>query len=112
MVELIFTIILFVGLIGMGVIIIRKIPVLAKLSAVEIKKPGVLGKLKDKVRNNGTIKAFSGEVLLQKMLSKIRLLTLRTDKKTSAWLAQLRQKSIEKKKKFSEDYWKKIRRGK
>ncbi len=112
MVELIAAIILFIGLIGMSVIIIRKIPVLAELSTQEIKEEGTLEKLKEKIKNNGTIKSFSGEILLQKILSKIRILTLKTENKTGAWLAKLRQKSIEKKNRFSEDYWQKLKRRK
>ena len=110
MVELIVTIILFIGFIGMGVILFRRIPVLAELSLPEIKKPGVLEKLREKIKNNGTLKPISGELLLQRILSKIRILTLRTDKKTNTWLKKLQQRSLKKKSKFSNDYWKKIRR--
>lgn len=112
MIELITTIILFIGLIGMAVILFRKIPLLTELSPEEIKEPGAFGKIKEKIKNNGTLKSFSGELLLQKLLSKIRILTLKTDKKTDSWLTKLRQRSLEKKKKFSDDYWKRIRGGK
>ncbi len=107
--ELIAVIILIIGLIGVAVIIFRKIPVLVELPLQEIEKSRVLGELKDKIRNNGTLKSFSGEILLQKLLSKIRVLTLKTDKKTDSWLTKLRQRSLEKKKKFSADYWKKLK---
>ena len=103
------TIIFFIGFIGMGVIIFRKIPVLVGLPETGIEKLGIFGKLKNRIKNNGTIKSFSKELLLQKILSKFRVLTLKTDKKTSNLLAKLRQKSIENRKKFSEDYWKRIR---
>lgn len=113
MIVLIATIIFFIGFIGMGVIVIKKIPALLELPETEIQRIGIFGKLKHKVKNNGTVKTFSSkELLLQKVLSKFRILTLKTDKKTSNLLAKLRQKSIENKKKFSEDYWKRIRRGK
>lgn len=112
MVELITTIILFIGLIGMSVVIVRKIPVLAEFSPKEIEGGGTLEKLKEKIKNNGTLKSFSIEILLQKVLSKVRILTLKTECKTGTWLTKLRQKSIEKKNKFSNDYWKKIKRGK
>jgi len=113
MIVLIATIIFFIGLIGMSIIVIKKIPVLNELPETEIEKLGIFRKLKHKVKNNGTVKSFSSkELLLQKMLSKFRILTLKTDKKTSNLLAKLRQKSIENKKKFSEDYWKRIRGGK
>jgi len=107
------TIIFFIGLIGMGIIVIKKIPVLNELPEAEIKRPMFFSKLRHKIKNNGTVKSFSSkELLLQKMLSKFRILTLKTDKKTSNLLVKLRQKSIENKKKFSEDYWKRIRGGK
>lgn len=108
MIEIIFTIILFVGLIGMSVIIFRKIPVLLELKPEEI-KPGALEKIKEKIKNNGTLRSFSKEILLHKILSKFRILTLKTENKTSAWLKQLREKN---KNKFSEDFWDKVRRGK
>ena len=112
MLELIAAIILIIGLIGMAVVVFRKIPVLVELPPQEIEGSGALGKLKNKIRNNGTLESFSGEILLQKILSKIRILTLKTDEKTDSWLTKLRQRSLEKKKKFSDDYWKRIRRGK
>lgn len=113
MIVLIATIIFFIGFIGMGVIVIKKIPALLQLPETEIQRIGIFGKLKHKVKSNGAVKTFSSkELLLQKVLSKFRILTLKTDKKTSNLLAKLRQKSIENKKKFSEDYWKRIRRGK
>jgi len=113
MIVLIITIIFFIGFIGMGVIVIKKIPVLVELPEVEIKRPRIFRRLGHKIKNNGTVKSFSSkELLMQKMLSKFRILTLKTDKKTSNLLAKLRQKSIENKKKFSEDYWKRIRGGK
>ena len=112
MIELFAIVILIIGLMGMSVIIVRKVPVLTELSAQEIRGPGVFGRLKDKIKNNGALKTFSGELLLQKILSKIRILTLRTDNKTSSWLMKLRQKSAKKKSNFSADYWKKIKKGK
>ena len=96
----------------MSIIVIKKIPVLNELpeTEVEVERIGILRRLKHKVKHNGTVKSFSSkELLLQKTLSKFRILTLKTDKKTSNLLAKLRQKSIENKKKFSEDYWKRIR---
>ncbi len=107
------TIIFFIGFIGMSIIIIKKIPVLVELPETEIKRPRIFGRLRHKIKNNGTVKSFSSkELLLQKVLSKFRILALKTDKKTSNLLVKLRQKSIENKKKFSEDYWKRIKGGK
>lgn len=111
MLELVATISLFIGLIGMGVILIKKIPILAALPPQAIKRPGVFRRVKDKVKNNGTLKTFSsGELLLQRILSKFRILTLRTENKTGTWLEKLRQRSIKKKRAFSNDYWKKLKK--
>lgn len=111
MIELFAIVILIVGLIGMSVIIIRKIPVLAELSTQEI-EPISLRKFRKKITDKVTFKSFSKGILLQKILSKIRILTLKTDNKTSTWLMELRQKSAKKKSNFSADYWKKIKKGK
>ena len=110
MVELIATITLFIGLMGMAVIIFRKIPVLAKLSPEEIKEAGALRKITRKIKDNGTFKSFSGELVLQKVLSKIRIITLKTDNKTGIWLAKLRQRTLKKKNKFLDDYWQKVKK--
>jgi hypothetical protein len=111
MVELIATIALFIGLIGMGVILFRKIPVLSELPPQAIKGPGVFRRVRDKVKSNGTLKTFSsGELLLQRILSKFRILSLRTENKTSTWLGKLRQRSLNKKKTFPDDYWKKLKK--
>jgi len=107
MLEIIFTIILFGSIFGMAVIIVRKVPTLSELSPQEVEEQGALGKLKEKIKNNGAFRSFSGELLLQKLLSKIRVLTLKTESKTSNWLMKLRQKN---KDKFSGDYWKKVKR--
>ena len=111
MIELFAIVSLVIGLIGMGVIIVRKIPVLTELSPQEI-EPISLRKLRKKIKDRETFKSFSKGILLQKILSKIRVLTLKTDNKTSTWLMKLRQKSAEKKSDFSDDYWEKIRKGK
>lgn len=110
MIEISVIIILIGSFIGMGVIIFRKIPVLSELAPESVRGPGVLTRFRDKIKNSKILKSFSKEILFQKILSKIRILTLKTDNKTSNWLAKLRQRTLEKKNKFSDDYWKKIRK--
>ena len=116
MVNFIFIVTLLIGFLGMTIILVKKIPVLSKLSAEQAAAPGALKNFKKRVRENGTFKKFSGERILHKVLSKIRILTLKTENKTAGWLNRLRrrslEKSIEKKKNFSDDYWKKLRGGK
>ena len=110
MLEIIALLIFLVSFIGMGVIIYRKIPVLVSLVPEEIKpKIKSLEEIKEKIKRNGS---FSLRKFLEKTLSKFRILTLKTENKTSNLLFKLRQKSIEEKNKFSEDYWKRVKRKK
>lgn len=111
MAELVAIIILIVSLSGMGIIIYRKAPLL--LEPLEITPIQFNWKEQlVKIKNLPLLKDFSFEILLQKILSKIRILTLKTDSKTSSWLQRLRERS--KKKKLEEreevdNYWEKIK---
>jgi hypothetical protein len=107
MAEIISLLILLIGIIGMAVIALRKIPILANLPLENGKGfwPALISQLKEKI-----FKDFSFELLLHKLLSKIRILALRTENKISHWLLELRQKKIEKKNNFSEDYWDKLKK--
>jgi len=106
--ELIVLSIFLVSLIGLSVIIYRKIPVLIVLAPEQV-KAGPLEEIKEKIKINSS---FSAKKVLEKILSKFRILTLKTEHKTSNLLIKLRQKSIEEKNKFAEDYWKKVKRKK
>lgn len=111
--ELIAGIILFCSLLGMGAIILRKIPVLVELPEV-IKKPSgepFWPKLKRKIKNTSGLKSFSYEIFLQKLLSRIRILTLKTDNKTSNWLQRLREKSKKNKFQENDNYWEEIKKS-
>lgn len=100
MIEIIATIILICSLAVTGVIIWRKIPLLVKLpEASPAESESFNLKLKQKTRELSPFKNFSYEIFLQKFISKIRILSLRTDKQTFNWLQKLREKS--KKKNFS-----------
>lgn len=109
MVELVATITLFLGLIGMGTILYRKIPILAELPEI----PGGLNlkakilRLKEKIKNLKYFESISFDILLQKILSKIRILSLKAEKKTSLWLQKLREKSA--KKKENDKYWEELK---
>ena len=110
MIELIFLIILICSLAVIGVILFRKIPLLLELSETV---PFYFSwrAFLPKIKNSLPFKEFSAEIFLQKILSKIRILTLKTDSKTSSWLQKLRARS--QKKKFEEDdnYWKDIKKS-
>lgn len=110
MIELISLIILVGSIIGIGIIIYQKIPLLLELPETV---PFHFGwrTLLPKIKNFFPFKEFSAEIFLQKVLSKVRILTLKTDSKTSSWLQKLRARS--QKKKFEEDdnYWRDIKKS-
>ena len=100
--ELIAIFIFIISLIGLVVIILKKIPVLIQLVPQEAQPKHDSGLKK------GTLN--SKELFLHKILSKVRILTLKTDNKTTEWMKKLREKSQEDKIKFSENYWDKLRK--
>lgn len=107
MIEIFFILILLGSAIAMAVMMFVKMPILIRLGS---EKSSSLQNIKEKSRS--ILKLFSKERLLYKGLSSFKVLVLKTEKKTSTLLANLRQKSIEEKNKFSDDYWKKLKRKK
>lgn len=100
MIEIIATIILICSLLGIGLIVRRKIPLLIELSEdLTEEDESFSSKLRQKTEELSPLKNFSYEIFLQKFISKIRILSLKTDKQTFNWLQKLREKS--KKKTFS-----------
>lgn len=97
MIEIIATIILLCSLLGIGVIIWRKIPLLLELpeDLPEQGEPFSL-RLKQKTEELSPLKNFSYEIFLQRFISKIRILSLKTDKQTFSWLQKLRKRSQKK----------------
>ena len=83
--ELIALIILTCSFIGIGVIVFRKIPVLVELPET-LPFPFSWRALFLRIRSLAPFREISIEILLQKILSKIRILTLKTDSKTSSLL--------------------------
>jgi len=112
MATLIASIVFLFSLGGAGAIAYRKLPLLIDLPDVaeEGKKDEIILAVKNRVQNMSFIKNFSYEIFLQKILSKFRVLTLKTENKTSNWLQELREKR--KKKKIIEDdnYWDEIKK--
>ena len=114
MIELIFLIILIFSLIGMGVMVFQKIPLLLEVPET---LPAPLGwqtfisKIKKSIKISSPFKNFSTNIFLQKILSKIRILTLKTDSKTSTWLQKLRARSHKKQFKESDNYWQEIKKS-
>ena len=109
MIELIALIILMSSLIGMGTILFKKIPLLLELPETlpsQFSWRAIFSKAKKIIPPKG----FSSEVFLQKILSKIRILTLKTDNKTFSLLQRLREKSQKKKFGENDNYWQEIRK--
>ncbi|KPJ71643.1 hypothetical protein AMJ50_01410 [Parcubacteria bacterium DG_74_3] len=104
--------VVFVGcLLGMGGILYRKIPLLIKLTEISQKKEDLFLRLKKKVQKKVPFQRFSYEIFLQKLLSKIRILTLKTENKTSLWLQELRERAKEKKGVEKDNYWDDIKKS-
>lgn len=112
-IELIFLIILVASFLGLAVILWRKASVLRTLPEPASTLPDLLiAKAKEGSKNIPVVKDFSYERYLQKILSKIRVYTLKTDSKTSGWLERLRQKNNQKNHSPNDDYWDKLKRAK
>ena len=47
---------------------------------------------------------------MQKLLSKLRIYSIKAENKSGKWLEELRKKSQEKRQQFSEDYWKQLKK--
>jgi len=111
--ELIAQIILGTSLTGIGVILVRKIPLLKEMDFHQIEvldEKNVFLKLKDKILS---LKIFSSpEIFLQKFLSKIRVFTLRFEKKVEDQLKDLREKAKEKNNLEKDNYWDEVKKKK
>ncbi|MFA5432967.1 MAG: hypothetical protein WC319_08870 [Candidatus Paceibacterota bacterium] len=108
--EIIVLIVLIVSFLGLSFLIIKKVPALKAMpepEAIFLKKD-----LKKKIREKTkeVIKENSNflEALLHKILSKIRILSLKIDNKMSDWIKKLRDRSVERTKDF-DNYWKEIK---
>lgn len=113
MIELIFLIILVVSIIGIGFILYRKMPILVRLPepAGDFQKV-VVETIKKRTKDLPGLKGFSYELYLQKILSKFRVLTLKTEHKTGSWLENLRQKKVKENGSNNDKYWEQLKKAK
>lgn len=113
MMELIFTASLVLSLIGLGVILYRKMPELVKLSVpVNDSQKTLFSKIKERTKNIPILKDFSYELYLQKILSKFRVLSMKTENKTGGWLEKLRQKKNHQNSANHDEYWQELKKAK
>lgn len=111
--ELTLIAILFSSLAGLFFIVFRKIPVLAGLPRT-VEKPSrkpLLSLFKERIKSIPALKSFSFELFLQKIISKIRILFLKADNKTSNWLQRLRERHQKRKTEKSDNYWEEIKKS-
>lgn len=110
MLELVALIVLILSLCCLGLIILKKVPLLLELPETVPFSFNWQECLK-KIKSCCPFNNFSFGIFLQKTLSKIRILTLKTDNKTSNWLQRLREKNQKKKIEQDDDYWQQLRKS-
>jgi len=111
--ELISIVIFILSLAGMAVILWRKIPALCKLPEREFAFYNSLTvKIGKGIKRIPVVKNFSYDLYLQKTLSKVRVLTMKTENKTGHWLERLRQKNSKKNQTNNDDYWDTLKKAK
>ena len=107
MAGLIATIILFGSLSGMAIIVFRKIPVLVDLPLTSGEESLFL-KAKREIKGLNFSEIFDSKNFLQKLLMRIRILTLKMENRISKTLDGLRQKDNEDHYK-KDNYWEEIK---
>jgi len=108
--DIIALIVLIVSFIVLSFLIFKKIPALKAMpepEAIFLKKE-LKKKIREKTKEVIKERSNSLEAILHKLLSKIRILSLKTDKKMSDWIIKLRERSVERTKGF-DSYWKEIK---
>jgi len=108
--ELIAKIIFTGSTLGLTGIILRKIPALITLPEITVEEESLYLRLKRKTKEINPLKNFSYEIFLQKILTKIRILSLKTDWKTFNWLQKLREKNQKKKIEKEDNYWEEVKK--
>jgi len=110
--EIISLVVLVFSFLGLAIFVYRKIPFLVNLPAKNLAAgSGFFLKIKNRIKGIPVLKYFSFEVFLQKIVSQVRVLSLKADRKTANWLKTLRQKT-QKKKLENGSYWQEIKKTK
>ncbi|MFA5169750.1 MAG: hypothetical protein WC420_03400 [Candidatus Paceibacterota bacterium] len=107
--ELIASIVLGVSFLGLAFLILRKVPELKEMPEPELGflKKDLRKKIREKTKEVLKENSNTLEGILHKLLSKIRILSLKVDKKVSDWITKLRSRSLERTKGL-DSYWKEI----
>jgi hypothetical protein len=112
MANLIALVVFLFSFAGLFFIIFKKLPVLAKthISSGDVVHVAIAD-FKNKIKDALNPIDLDYELYLQKILSKVRVLTLKTENKTANWLEALRQRS-KRNKESSKDYWEELKKAK
>lgn len=108
--DIIALIVLVISFSGLLFFIFKKIPALKAMPEPEsiFLKKEFKKKIREKTKEVIKERSNSLEAALHKLLSKIRILSLKTDKKMSDWIIKLRERSLERTKDL-DNYWKEIK---
>lgn len=114
MYELIAKIVLIGSFIGIITIVVKKMPVLVSLSVTsQEKRVFAFGEnIKDRMKKYPLIGKLSFQNFVQKILSKLRVLTLKIENKTEKYLQLLRERSKKQKQSLDDKYWQKLKETK
>lgn len=110
MADFIALFILIASLSGMVSIIFRKTNVLLTLPQVLPQRETPFLELKGRLKKLNFLKHFSSEIFLQKIISKIRILSLKVDNFTFRLLKKLREKYQRKKLEKEDNYWEEVKK--
>ena len=95
---------------GISILVLKKIPELRRVedtSSFSFESPSFKGVgHRFKAWYEKFLETFSWQAVIQKILSKIRIVALKVERKTGEWLSRSRKKS--RKRKEREAYWKKL----
>lgn len=109
--EEVIAIIIFIGsIVGMGIIIFRKIPTLATLPNISPLRERWILRLGNKLKEIPLFKNFTYELFLQKILTKMKILLLKIENSISQHLQKLREKYQKKRNLENDNYWEKIKK--
>jgi len=119
MIQILFGIIFVGSLTGIAILAWQKVPALKNIEVDETfcywdhwQNKIVLISKRAKAGLADFLKSISWEIFLQKILSKIKIFTLRTEKRVGGWLEDLRKRSKERirEKEERKMYWKRLSR--
>ncbi len=110
--EVIAFILLILSGAGIGILLKKKIPLLLQFPREENKNLAYyVGQATERAKEYPAVsQILTPELLLQRVLSKIRVWSLKVESRASSELETLRKRALEKKEKLSENYWAQIRK--